>query len=264
MNSLITNLEELSLNAWPGHQTLLYAGWILRFAGGYTQRANSITPLYSIGDELPLLEKIKACEELYTSKGLATIFKLTPVSQPTGLEEVLAARGYSRASAVSVQTADIGNISLLRSQSGSSNSGEIKLVQDNELKPGWLEAWLALSGTDAWNRAQVEKLLGNIVPDHSFMRLEQKDQVVALGLAVYELGYVGLFDIVTAAHFRRQGWGKRLIVELLRWGQVKGAETAYLQVLATNLPATRLYAGLGFREVYQYWYRVKQFIPVLP
>ena len=73
MNPRITQLEELSLNAWPGHQMLLYAGWIMRFTGGYTYRANAINPLSNTGDEFPLLEKIKVSEELYTSKGLTTI-----------------------------------------------------------------------------------------------------------------------------------------------------------------------------------------------
>ena len=40
-------LEELALTTWPALQQWLYDGWVVRFAGGHTRRANSVTPLYS-------------------------------------------------------------------------------------------------------------------------------------------------------------------------------------------------------------------------
>jgi ribosomal protein S18 acetylase RimI-like enzyme len=72
---------------------------------------------------------------------------------------------------------------------------------------------------------------------------------------VVEAGYVGLYDIVTNAEHRRQGHGRRLIGDLLTWAKGEGAHMAYLQVMLNNEPALRLYAGLGFEEVYRYWYR---------
>lgn len=38
--------EELQMNALPSLQTILYDGWVLRFAKGYTNRANSVNPIY--------------------------------------------------------------------------------------------------------------------------------------------------------------------------------------------------------------------------
>ena len=39
-------IEERALNAWPGIQHALCNGWLMRFAHGYTRRANSVVPLY--------------------------------------------------------------------------------------------------------------------------------------------------------------------------------------------------------------------------
>ena len=64
-----------------------------------------------------------------------------------------------------------------------------------------------------------------------------------------------LFDVATAAPARNQSIGRRLVGHLLAWGRAQGARTGHLAVVADNTPALRLYARLGFREAYRYWYR---------
>jgi N-acetylglutamate synthase len=76
-------------------------------------------------------------------------------------------------------------------------------------------------------------------------------------LGVVQDGFIGLFDIVTDAQFRNRGYGQQLVSEILAWGKEKGAQTAYLQVMLNNPPALKLYSKVGFKEIYQYWYRVK-------
>ncbi|HEX3029647.1 MAG TPA: hypothetical protein VHT34_10180 [Clostridia bacterium] len=44
--------EELQMNALPSLQTILFDGWILRFADGYTNRANSINPVYECKEDV--------------------------------------------------------------------------------------------------------------------------------------------------------------------------------------------------------------------
>src|SRR5690606_30055125 len=85
--------------------TVVYDGWLLRFADGYTRRANSVHPLYA--GALPVDAKIEACERLYRAHGLRTVFKLTEVSQPRGLDEALEARGYSYDSGALIMTAPV-------------------------------------------------------------------------------------------------------------------------------------------------------------
>jgi len=43
---LIRDLESRSMTAWPSFQTIIDDGWVQRFAGGYSGRANSVYPLY--------------------------------------------------------------------------------------------------------------------------------------------------------------------------------------------------------------------------
>ena len=42
---LVRGLESRLINAWPSFDYQTYDGWMVRFAGGYSKRANSATPL---------------------------------------------------------------------------------------------------------------------------------------------------------------------------------------------------------------------------
>lgn len=57
MSGMERRIEELSINAWPSMQTMVYDGWQLRFGRGYTKRANSISPFYE--SKIGFKEKIK-------------------------------------------------------------------------------------------------------------------------------------------------------------------------------------------------------------
>jgi GNAT superfamily N-acetyltransferase len=239
-------MEEFSLNAWASLQTVVYDGWIIRFANGYTKRANSINPLYP--SSIDIDQKIHFCESLYQNKKLPVVFKMTPASYPHNLDQTLDANGYQKDSPTSVQTLDLETLNLQA-------SSEVE-IQEN-LSNEWLENFCNMSSVSEQNRKTLREILLNIIPQHCFVSLQSGSRIVACGLGVLQFGYIGLFDIVTDQEFRNRGYGQQVVKSILMWGKQNEARKAYLQVMLNNTPALYLYSKVGFSEEYQYWYRIK-------
>ncbi|WP_274364120.1 GNAT family N-acetyltransferase [Paenibacillus thermotolerans] len=239
-------VEELSLNHWQSLSTLMYDGWLLRFADGYTKRANSISPIY--GSSLDLRHKIQECEKIYTANQLRTTFKITPFIHPYNLDKVLEEEGYDQIDLTSVQTRRLDQIQAPEFQN-------VKI--DDRIDAEWIQMFCRLSGLKGNHMATIERMLSNIRTKKGFISLYHNKQVIACGFAVIERDYIGLYDIITDQSFRNQGFGEQMIRHLLQWGKDNGARSSYLAVVANNLPAIRLYEKLGYSEIYQYWYRVK-------
>jgi GNAT superfamily N-acetyltransferase len=112
------------------------------------------------------------------------------------------------------------------------------------LEDVWFEDFNRLSATPESFRPAM---LGKIAPAHAFASIARDGRTVALGLAVAERGYVGLFDVIVDLSVRNQGFGRRLVTRLLQWGPEQGAGRAHLAVVYDNGPALNLYAKCGFK-----------------
>ena len=238
-------IEELSLNHWQPLSTLLYDGWVLRFADGYTKRANSIHPIHNSSCELNL--KIEQCEKIYSANKLPTTFKITPFIHPVNLDATLEEMGYSFVDPTSVRTLKLDNI----------NEPELTSVTINEnITAEWLEDLCRLNKVKDKDQNTIERMLSNIKTTKGFISLYYEEQVIACGLGVIEREYIGLYDIVTDSKYRNRGFGEQMILNLLKWAKENGARYSYLAVVLNNEPALRLYSKIGYAEVYRYWYRV--------
>lgn len=238
--------EEILLNQWQPLQTILYDGWILRFANGYTKRANSINPIYFSHKEIR--EKIKHCEQMYTTQQLKTIFKITPFIHPENLDEILETEGYTRIEPTSVQRLALQRI----------NRPTIQTVRiDEQVSDDWIDQYCLLNSVDEQHKPTMKLMLSDRSSAKGFFTLYHNGEIAVCGLGMVERKVLGVFDIVTNPKYRNQGLGEQLILNILQWGKDKGAAYSDLAVLLNNPPALRLYAKLGYKEIYQYWYRVK-------
>ncbi|MED4036209.1 GNAT family N-acetyltransferase [Niallia taxi] len=244
---IIRKIEELSMNALPALQTQLYDGWVVRFADGYTKRANSINPIYFSKEDVH--DKIETVEQMYRKKNLKVVYKMTKQVSPENLDFILEESKYIQDSLTSVQTLSLQDVQI-----------ELKhhAIVYNDLQADWFRNFCKLNTVKEQDRLTLNNMLNNIIAETRYFQLtDESNEIVACGMCVLENNCIGLFDIVTSEKQRNRGYGFKLIQSILQWGKENGARLAYLQVMLNNPPALKLYSKLGFKEVYQYWYRIK-------
>ena len=238
----IRALEERAFNAWPAHQTVFHNGWVLRFSGGFTKRANSVNALEP---GAPFAGVREAATALYARHGLPTVFRLSPLAPPEADRE-LADAGY----------AHFDPSLVLHKPLASVERPDATAIVMPTPTTVWLDGFAAANGVAPHHRALHHAMVQSIAQPTAFAVLHDQGYAVGFGLAVLERGAVGLYDIAVAPAHRGCGRGRALVNALLHWGAGAGATSAYLQVRAQNAAALRLYEGLGFRPAYGYHYRV--------
>ena len=238
----MNSVESAAFAAWPALEELDLHGWRLRFAVGYTKRANSAncTP-ESIDLSSGQLAEI---ERHYRERGLPPIFRLTSFSAPQDIDNLLAERGYRFTDLSLVMTMPLA---------GSVEASSLSAVADAEV---WLRAFQQVSGMLGPGQAIHLKLLRAIRTPCAFAVDSVGEDPVCCGLGVSVQDQLGLFDIVTHPDYLRRGLAKKLCSNLLACGRRAGAKSAFLQVLGSSTVAIRLYESLGFRRAYHYLYRI--------
>jgi ribosomal protein S18 acetylase RimI-like enzyme len=238
----VRGLEERAFNAWPALDTLVAGGWLLRFAEGYTKRANSLNalaPTVAVG------EAVAHATPLYAAAGLPLVVRVTPLAGPDA-DRALSDRGFAHLDPSLVLTAPLP----------SRRPCDPRVAVAALPSAAWRAGYAGAAGTPSGRQTIHARMLARIRLPAAFAELSVDGAAIAWGLAVAERGQVGLFDIVTAPAARRQGAGRALVDSLLGWGADHGCTGAYLQVAADNREALPLYEQLGFRGAYRYHYRV--------
>ncbi len=236
----IAALDEVIAAAWRAPEVEELDGWQLRHGYGLTGRANSAWPRRDDG-RLPLEDKIARVEAFYRGRGLRPKVQLSPASEPEGLDDELAARGYERSADILIETATVQV-----PEHGS--AWEVALAAEpDEL---WLEIWLESRGFSPAGREHALKILRGSDGDTVFARAGE----AAIGRAVVHAGWTAVGSMVTRPEARRRGAARALLAALAGWACGHGTQLC-LNVEETNRPARALYESTGFGPAYAYWYR---------
>ena len=211
----IRNLEHAAALAWPGTEWQWLDGWFLRCGSGITRRANSAVPL-----RFTSFTEIAAVADWYAARGLPALISApdrlfrVPDGVPVDAENLVMTTGIAPTDPNRVTVTDHPD-----------------------------ERWLALYERDV----PVDVLTAVV------------DGVVAFGeLAGAAVGRVavteapdgtrwaGLSAVHVAESARRRGLARSLCADLLNWAGRQGATRGYVQVVADNDAARRLYESMGF------------------
>jgi GNAT superfamily N-acetyltransferase len=236
-------LERICEQGWRAPVERPLGDWMLRAADGFTGRTNSAR----VGGDpgIGADEAVAAVEEFYAEHGLPPMVQ---VVVDTDWQQQFEGRGWIRARPggqdALVQVASVAQ--ALRSRHGASGVSDVTIL--DTVTDDWMTLYGRAAGIDQGVvRAVMES------GDHvAFARVGEP--VVAIGRAVVTGDWMGLQAVEVAASHRRRGLATRVVEALLDWGASHGAMSAYLQTVADNTAAQRLYAGYGFVTHHSYRY----------
>lgn len=234
-------LEEAAARAWPPHAARVRDGWVLRFSGGGSQRANSVLTLAWEGADTEAA--IDDAERDYRARGQTPIFQIVDISQPSDLDARLAARGY----------ASLDRTLLMVKPAAPAAAPARAVSRHGEAPAAWLDIYLSTLSTD--RRAAAPAIVAALPEPKCFFVADLDGAPAGVGLGIAEPPWCGVECMATAQAARQGGAARAVLADLERWAHEQGATRLWLQVLERNTPARALYEGLGFEAVGSYWYR---------
>jgi N-acetylglutamate synthase len=225
--SQIRAVEHAAALAWPGLEQQWVDGWLLRFSGGQSHRANSAVPL----DVHANMAALPAIVEWYRTRD-ATPWLAVP----------------DRLARLPATVAVVVESVVMTCELSEATPRVASLLPPPDVAPAVVssrpsERWLRSYARDV----DVGVLSAVLDGDVGFASLED----AAVGRATVTPApdgtrWAGLAAVRVAEHERRRGHARDLCSALLAWAAGRGATRAYVQVLSDNVAAANLYRSMGF------------------
>lgn len=247
-SGLLSRIEDAGINASAPREQRWVDGWLVRFSPAKAKRARCIQPVAA--GRLPVADKLALCLPIYEASGLWPYVRITPFSQPDGLDARLAAAGMVCLDETRVMVAE--EIAPGVAPLATAASLRVAAVGPSDFAD-WIGRERGSSGDE--RRAHADRIAHSPVPHRGVLAFAGDGSTVGAGQVVVEGDLAGLYDVFTAEGHRRRGVAEGICRHLLELATVAGARVAYLQVDASNEAARRLYRRLGFVDAYSYHYR---------
>ena len=237
-------LEDAGLTSSQPPQQAIYDGWLLRYSPGKAKRARSVNAIGA--GRLSIERKLAEVESFYRRVALPCLYRVTPYSEPEGLDHALDRAGYVALDESRVMALELGAGPAVTA--APVGLGAVDVVEFAHV------AGALRSSPPGVVAAEVERMSHATLPAR-YLVLYEEAQPVACGSVVIDADCAGVFNMVTASERRGRGYATVIVQTLLAHAVAAGARLAYLQVDAANAPARHIYERFGFRDRYAYWYR---------
>jgi len=230
----LRRIERLHVRAWPAFETANIHGWLWRYSGGGSQRANSVSTVDFAGDDAAaVLDEVEA---RYRARHAIVRLHTYDLSAPDGIVDLLQARGYRGGETTLTMAKAVG-------AANPSDGVEVAAAPNTE----WQEVYL---GAITESRRSVNaKILGTVPQPCGFFSCRRAGQVISSGLCVADGDFAVIECMATRAEARRQGGAEAVLHGLEAWAAERGVKTLALQAVAVNAAAIALYSRFGFAPV---------------
>ncbi|MFD8687089.1 GNAT family N-acetyltransferase [Streptomyces sp. NPDC059651] len=236
-------LAPVCARAWQPVESRPLGDWVLRAAGGFTRRANSVLPLGDPG--VPLGAALGQIRQWYADRGLPAYIQTATGAEGTQ-EELCAAlegHGWRREVTAEVRIAALAPVGDL--------AAEVSRVRLSRTVD---DAWFARYQRVGTPGPEVAAVL-NSGPSVWFATVpgEAGDGApAAIGRCVVDGRWAGFMAVEVAPEHRRKGLATAVMTALARQAMDEGASAAWLQVETDNDGARGLYDGMGFATHHRY------------
>jgi GNAT superfamily N-acetyltransferase len=245
----VRGLQERVARALPAEHVEHVGGWWLRHSANSSWWMGTVLP-HGDASRDELVRMISTAERFYAGFGVATRFQVSPGACPADLDATLAGRGYRWESPMSLQTASTVDVQAQARPDGPS-------IRLNETPTtAWSEVWYAVHGHGSDPQIEWE-MLGRLTQPSVYASALEGDEVIAVGRAVADAEWAGVFGMATLPGERGRGAARSILASLADWATAQGAGGMYIQVESDNDPALHLYDRMCFTEVCGYHYRTE-------
>ncbi|MEO6956940.1 MAG: GNAT family N-acetyltransferase [Antricoccus sp.] len=230
----IRDLESAAARGWPGLQSTLIEGWLLRAGSGFTTRANCALPLAPHAS----LKALPAIAHWYATRNLPL--------QMAVIEQLLTAPpGWDKYRAASMLTAAVTSL----------NTADITMTLLDSPSARWLS--LFRGGTAVTVEAiEVVRAVDGAATFGCYYVDGDLAAIARAAITVSDSGrkWLGLSSLEVASPYRRRGIATAMMDQLTAWGTECGATSVYLQVMQDNPHAAAMYRAIGYTEHHTYQY----------